>query len=199
MTEYQAGRLSIAAELERKGNWSRLLDYCKEWSIAEPTNYMAWQGIGDALTNVGKVREAIAAYERGLQVAPKTLTKMAGAIFSASSLWYRIGNSFNQLGNYVKAVEAFEQASEIDGKSAEIWNNLGIAYINTKQAARAFEAFTAALNIDPENVRVLRNLGEMYLLANRRDGAEAIYKRLININREAAIQFKDEMTSRLKD
>ena len=113
-SDYKLNKLEEAAKLERSGDWKKLLTFSREWASKEPLSLFAWQGIGDALRKLGKPAEAIPMYRKGLEVVPSHPVDFPDGIFSAGSLWYRLGLAFNDLGEHQKAVEAFLEAARID-------------------------------------------------------------------------------------
>jgi len=82
----------------------------------DPKYHMAWNGLGNALKDLGRYTEAIAAYEKALEIDPKF-----------DHAWSNLGVSLGYLGRYNEAIAAFEKALEIDPKFDHAWYNLGVS------------------------------------------------------------------------
>ncbi len=189
MIDYKLERLEEAARLEKSGNLKEWLAYCQEWAILEPNNFLAWVGIGDAFKSLEKDAEAIAAYIKGLEVAPEQPRDFFGINLSAAILWYRLGNSYETVGDYTNAIAALEKAAQIDPNSVEIWNNLGIAYVNANLPVKAFQAYKAGISANPGNVNILNNMGILYAQGQMRDGVLVIHRMLLEIDPVFASEF----------
>ncbi|BCT68806.1 tetratricopeptide repeat protein [Nitrosospira sp. NRS527] len=187
--DYILERLERAAELEKTGNWQEVLTHSKEWAAAEPHNLFAWQGIGDSLTQLGMVEEAISAYRKGLEVAPPHPADFFGRKLSAGPLWYRLGNAYTKLGDSAKAIDAFREAARIDPEVAEIWNNLGIAYTNANNPQEAAKAFKSGVAAAPTNVTILTNLGIVYARCGVEQGVISVHRMISRLDTRAASTF----------
>ena len=100
----------------------------------DPKYHMAWNGLGNALKDLGRYTEAIAAYEKALEIDPKF-----------DHAWYNLGVSLGYLGRYNEAIAALEKALEIYPKYHHAWNNLGNALHNLGRYNEAIAALEKAL------------------------------------------------------
>ncbi|MEG3841917.1 CHAT domain-containing protein, partial [Microcoleus sp. herbarium14] len=92
--------------------------------------------------------EAIAAYDKALEIDPKYL-----------HAWIGLGNTLGDLGRNIEAIAAFEKALEIEPKSHGAWNGLGNALNDLGRNSEAIAAFETALEIDPKNHIIWNWLG----------------------------------------
>ena len=91
-----------------------------------------------------------------------------------------------ELGNYIKAIEAYKQAIRIDPDYYTAYNNLGIAYDKLGFYNDAIEAFKQAIRINPDDAKAYCNLGLPYArLGFYKDAIEAI-KQAIRIDSDKA-------------
>ncbi|HEY9872806.1 MAG TPA: tetratricopeptide repeat protein [Candidatus Obscuribacterales bacterium] len=67
-----------------------------------PTNYWAWYRRGDGLDRVGKYYQAIASFDKALEVRPTDYWA-----------WYRRGEALRQMRRYQDAIACFDKALEI--------------------------------------------------------------------------------------
>jgi Uncharacterized protein conserved in bacteria len=100
----------------------------------DPKYHMAWNGLGNALKDLGRYTEAIAAYEKALEIDPKF-----------DHAWSNLGVSLGYLGRYNEAIAALEKALEIYPKYHHAWNNLGNALHNLGRYNEAIAALEKAL------------------------------------------------------
>ena len=175
----------------QSGNKKVLLDY--------------WHQRGDELTNLGQHKEAIAAYEKALEIDPKfhlawnnlgnalnDLGRNSEAIAAYETAleidpkyddaWYGLGASLNDLGRNSEAIAAFETALEIDPKFHFAWYGLGNALNDLGRNSEAIAAFEKALEIDPKYVKAWNGLGATLKDLGRYSEAIAAFEKALEIN-----------------
>ena len=108
---------------------------------AAPGNAEAWNLLGVGLRHVGRVRAAIAAHRRALDLAAGNVTAMVN-----------LGTCANELGAPAQAVAWYREVVARD-PSAIAWTHLGAALHAAGDAAAALPAFDAALALDPAYAR----------------------------------------------
>lgn len=89
-----------------------------------------WCSNGNALYNLAKYQEAIACYDRALEID----TKNADA-------WNNKGFSLSILGKYDEAMVCYDRAIEINPKYEKAWINKGIALYDIGKFRAAIEVF----------------------------------------------------------
>ena len=130
-----------------------------------------WYDLGCELVNLGQHEEAIAAFEKALEIDPKF-----------HFAWYGLGNALKELGRNSEAIAAFDKALEIDPKSHFAWNNLGNALSNLGRNSEAIAAFEKALEIDPKSFTVWNNLGNTLNDLRRYRKAIAAFDKALEID-----------------
>jgi S1-C subfamily serine protease/Tfp pilus assembly protein PilF len=123
-------------------------------------------------------------YEKALlylEIAIKTdILSLKGYVY------FQIGYCNAELGNYIKAIEAFKQAIRIDPNNASAYGNLGKIYSSLGLDKDAIEACKQAIRIDPDHVDAYYGLGlTYYSLGLYKDAIEA-FKQAIRINPDDA-------------
>jgi Flp pilus assembly protein TadD len=141
-------------------------------------NWVAWNGLGDALADAGRPQEAIGAYREALRIRPRLATALNG-----------LGAAYGQLGAHAEAIAPLEQALRIRPEYADAWYNLGTAHGSLGRHARAAECFRAALRIRPDDARAWQNLGVASLLSGDLDGARESLEALRDLDRGRALQL----------
>jgi len=98
-----------------------------------------------------------------------------------------IGFCYGNLGDYVKAIEAYKQAIRIDPNDTNAYYNLSVTYKDLGLYKDAIEARKQAIRIDPNDAMNYYNLGEYYdHLGLYKDAIEA-YKQAIRIDPDSGI------------
>ncbi len=186
---YKLENLERAAKLEAEGSWAELLKFSVSWSVDEPYNLFAWQAKGDSLRKLNQPSEAIAAFLRGLEVAPPQPIEFLGKPLTAGPLWYRLGQTYGDLGRMKEAVQAFHNAADADPEVTAIWNDFGVAYTKINDYKGAFTAFKNAVSLNPSNTNSLKNLGVVYALCGATDGVKRIHEMLMQLDDIVAHEF----------
>jgi len=88
---------SLFQQAQKYQDAVRLLNKCV---AVNPSNPLYYCSLGDCLIGLAQIQNALAAYERAVQVDPSR----AGAYYN------RLGNSLMKTGNYAQAADAFKSA-----------------------------------------------------------------------------------------
>jgi Flp pilus assembly protein TadD len=74
-----------------------------------------------------------------------------------------LGNIYNELDYFQDAIDAHQQALQLNPNSASYWTNLGIVYRLTSQYDKAEECYKKALAINPDYPELYTSLGALHL------------------------------------
>ena len=96
----------------RAGEWSLAADLWRNALLMDERVADHWIAMGDALSGAQRYREAVAAYQRSIQLDPRTTR--------ASTL--RVARAFAMMGNDKQAVRWLEQALRSGTTPAELWS-----------------------------------------------------------------------------
>src|SRR5271165_317737 len=135
-------------------SWQRTWAYESHetlWTDTLAKNPDSWLGhcnLGLALFQKGQVDDAIAQYEKAVEIYPNYL-----------AAHYNLGNGFLQKGELDEAVAQFQKAVEIDPNDAAAHINLGNALFQKEQLDEAVAQFQKAVKIDPNSFATHFNLG----------------------------------------
>ena len=83
-----------------------------------------------------------------------------------SDLWTILGNSYDELDEYEKAIEAHKKALEVDPEAYKAWTNLGAAYRHSKNYEDARKSYQKALELNPDYPEAHASLGALYIFEN---------------------------------
>ncbi|MGA9381398.1 MAG: CHAT domain-containing tetratricopeptide repeat protein, partial [Phormidium sp.] len=116
----------------------------------------AWNGLGNALDDLGQYQQAIEAFQKAISISP-----------NYHIAWNGLGVTLNNLGQYKQAIEACQRAIKISPNFHIAWNGLGITLSDLGQYQQAIEAYQKAISISPNFHDAwnglgiaLRNLGQ---------------------------------------
>ncbi len=152
--------LLTGAAFRQAATWRDSLSLHRRALDVTERNWVAWNGLGDALSDAGRPDQGIAAYREALRIRPRL-----------ASAWNGLGAAQGSLGAPAEAIPPLEEALRIRPRYADAWYNLGTAYGTLGQHARAAECFRAAVRIRPDDARAWQNLGIASALARDRRGA----------------------------
>ncbi|MGD1851828.1 MAG: tetratricopeptide repeat protein, partial [Cyanophyceae cyanobacterium] len=107
-----------------------------------------WYARGNALDELGRYEEAIAAYERTLEADPK---------FYAA--WGNRGYCLDRLGRYRGAIASFDQALRLKPDYDGLWYNRGTVLGKIQRYGAAVESFNRALKLKPNFPAAWNNRG----------------------------------------
>ncbi len=95
--------------------------------------------------------------------------------------WNNLGQFYAELGNYPKAIEAYEQAVLFKPDLAIIYSNLGLAYGEVGRYAEAVKTCREAIRIKPDLSYAHNNLGVIYVELQRYPEALAEFRTTLRI------------------
>ena len=110
-------------------------------------NVIAHNNLGNALLQKGKVDEAIAHFQKALEIKP-----------DYAEAHNNLGNALLQKGNVDEAITHYQKALEIKPDYAEAHNNLGNALLKKGRVDEAIAHYQMALQIKPVYPQALNNL-----------------------------------------
>lgn len=140
-----------------------------------PNSWMAQNLLGSALLGAGKPAEAIAHFERALQIKP-------------DYAWAHnnLGVAFQRTGRSEEAIRHHQQAVRLKPDYLDAWYNLGIILDRTGQSGLAIECYEQALRINPDDAAVHNNLGSTLMRAGRRAQAVQHWQRALRLKPDFA-------------
>lgn len=92
------------------------------------------------------------------------------------------GKRFYSAGEFAKAAEAFDEATQIDPSSADAWMGRGLALLELGKAPQAVQALDSALRIRPDDAELHAWVGEAHAQAGRPEEAMGAYKQALALH-----------------
>ncbi len=116
--------------------------------------------------------QAIVLYQKAIGIKPD------------DAAYYNMGNAYGELGEYQKAINAYQKAIEIKLDMHEAYNNMGNAYNELKEYQKAINACQKAIEIKPDNHEAYYNMGNAYNKLKEYQKAINAYKKAIEIKHD---------------
>jgi tetratricopeptide (TPR) repeat protein len=136
-----------------------------------PDCWMARNNLGFILTQKGEVDEAMAQFQKALEINPKDPPS-----------WNNVGNVLLHWGKVDEAIPYFQKALQVNPDYVEARNNLGSALLQKGKVDEAMAQFQKALQIDPDFVEAYGNLGNAMLQEGKADEAIAYYQKALKLS-----------------
>jgi tetratricopeptide (TPR) repeat protein len=143
------------------------------WTTLEknPESWMGHNNIAISLLNAGRVEEAIAHYNKALEL---------NATYGEAH--YNLANSLVRLGRLDEAVAHYERALEINPNNAPAHYNLAAIFRQNGRTDAAIDHYQRVLEIDPKHAAAHNNLGAVLARAGRQEEAMAHYLKALELN-----------------
>ena len=98
------------------------------------------------------------------------------------NFWFNRGVSHIATNDYIKAIEAFNTAIEIDNNFAEAWYQIGLVYGSTYKYEEAINALNTASMLDPNFSKALKILGLTCESLKKYKEAEKAFRSYLELN-----------------
>jgi len=126
---------------------------------------------GVALFSLGRLDEAIKAYQYALKLKP-----------DFPEVYSNLGNALKMRGDLESAVQAYRQALKLRPDFSEAHNNLGVSLMEQGKFSEAIDAYQNALRLKPDYAEAYNNLGNVYTGKGEMITAREHYQKALAIN-----------------
>ncbi|MDE2998275.1 MAG: tetratricopeptide repeat protein [Gemmatimonadota bacterium] len=134
--------------------------------------------LGNLFINLKRYKDAQGAFQAVLNLDGDFQNGNARNLLKAA--YSRQGRDYLLRKNYRKAIEEYENATQLDPTDATNYYNLGLAARNARKIKQAETAFTTAVELNPKYAKAHRQLGDLYRLTKRNSRAIRSYSRAID-------------------
>ena len=138
-------------------------------SNSDPSN-IAWVERGDYLLQRQHFREAIAAYDRALQLQPEE-----------ASLWMKQGMAYDGIQQFENAIAAYQKATQHAPHDASVWLKLGVLLENLNRPEDALGVYVKVVELQPDNVWAWHDRGKVLETLGHPSKALLAYSRAVEI------------------
>jgi len=125
-----------------------------------PVNPIAFEGMGRAMEDRGRYKEALGWYEKTIAIMPAYGEAYANA-----------GSIHGKLGEFDKSLACFEMAQKYRPNNPRILNNLGSILYKAGRQDEAIQTLARAVQLKPDLIDAQYNLALAYLKSGRNEDA----------------------------
>ena len=137
-----AGALEAARQLLDQKQYDKALKAANIAILRMPKRSGAWNTLGRVQLQMGKRKDAIASFEKAVDLNPKN-----------SYARNNLGLALIYDKRFEEAADALEQAVELEPVEAYMWNNLGMAYEQLDRLDDARVAYGNAVEMESDLAR----------------------------------------------
>ena len=190
-------------------NFDQAVIFYNEAISIKPGFIEAYNNLGNALKQQGKLEEAIEVYIKAISIKPDfaeghynmgVVLHMQGKLDEAieaynkalsfkpdySDSYNNMGVTLRDQGKIKEAIEAYNKALSIKPDFADAYNNMGLALTDQGKLGEAIKAYTKALSIKPDNAEAYSNMGVTLKDLGKREEAIEAYKKALSIKPDYA-------------
>jgi len=138
----------------------------------QPNNDQIWLIRGMILSDLERYQEAIASYDKVLEIKPDTLYAYA---------WCLRGIALSHLERYEEAISSYDKALDITPDEYYVWYFRGVALSDLKRYEEAITSYEKALEIQPDNHDAWYRRGNALYKLKRYEEALASYDKALEI------------------
>jgi len=134
------------------GNVDAAMQACNKAIAIEPNRWEFYQTIGGMQQNAGQDQLAIESYQKGVEVAEKSLATSLNSSQAKVGMGQMLsaeGNLYVHMKKFDPAIEAFKRAVEFAAYPPREYFNICAAYYDTDRMEAAVEACDKAIGGDP--------------------------------------------------
>jgi len=158
-------------ELRENKNYLDAVDYYQAALKGAPGDALLLNKIGICQIQLHRLRESKKTLERAIRID----RKRPDAYNNLGVIYYSLGVSTHQNGDFAKAVKMYDKAITLSNQSASYFNNRGAAYFATKQYDRASADYAMALQLDSDIFERTSRSGVQALLPSPEERARYEY------------------------
>ncbi|MBI3375957.1 MAG: tetratricopeptide repeat protein [Betaproteobacteria bacterium] len=140
----------------------------REMNQTWPQHGFGWKVLGTVLAGQGRLDEAVAAFQRALELLPPD-----------AGTHHELGNALQALGRLPESEASYRHAIELKPDFHEAYYNLGNALGSLGRTAEAESSYRRAIELKADFFEAHYNLGNALQTLGRPSDAEASYRRAI--------------------
>ena len=160
------GRVAIGELAEVAANVGR--EILVEFPLVSDGEAEEWKKRGDEQCMKGDFEDAIASYDKALELKPEL-----------HEAWYIRGLALGNLGRFEEAIASCDKALEIKPDLHEVWNNRGRALDDLGRLEEAIASYDKALKFKPNSHEAWYNRGLALVKLGRIEEAIASYDKAL--------------------
>ena len=147
-----------------------------------PTRYFIKFYLGSCCLALNNPSTALEYFTQSLELDPTEQ--------DMPSIYSYMGISFNEMGEYLKALDVLKKAETYDNERTDIYNSMGFSHFKLKNHEQAIECFNKVLQIDPGSAIDYANIASNYRDMGEKEKARQYYK--MSLAMDPSIEFARE-------
>ena len=202
LASHKAGDMDATDAPAKRAFYERAVKAYQTALEIQPHNVEALNNLGLAYQELGRFRDAIAAYEEGLTLNPDlpqlhvnlaTVRDLRAEIYSlAAHRHYQVGMRAKRAGRVEAAVAAWQQAVAESPKYLQAYLQLAELYFESAAYESAIRTYLSAIALvskgelsqHTSTADIFYNLGNSYLYAQQLESAVSAYQQAIDLKPE---------------
>ncbi len=177
-------------------------EHLQRYTNLQPQDALYLQKLGDLYYELKNTLSAINAYRNTLKANPKAkgfyrkylelvavhgtpeekTNALEGAINAGEAdaeAYIQLGKIYLESKNYVRALQYFEKASQLDPKNIEALKSVADCQKKTGAVSAAVLTYEQVIALDPKADKEYKELGDLYAIQKNTDNAVASYKKYL--------------------
>jgi tetratricopeptide (TPR) repeat protein len=167
---FGAAWVGLARSRLAAGDAAGALDALTRGHAAAPQDAQILEAQAGVLRGLERPREAIAAYEAAVALAP-----------GDALLKVELGEALRDAGDLVQAEQRLQEAVRLEPRHASYWNALGMVQGARGELAQSEASFRKALAGDATQAEYAYNLGLALMRQGRREEASPLFRRALEL------------------
>ena len=168
-------QLENLLNLYTQGQHNQALNQALQLQQQFPKSVNLFNIIGAVNKSLGKLDDAIIAYQNALSIKP-----------DLAETHYNMGNALKDQGKLEEAIEAYNKAIAIKPDYAEAYYNMGIVLKDQGKLEEAIEAYDNAVSVKPDYAEARNNIGITLKEQDKLDEAIEAYRKALSIKPDYA-------------
>ncbi len=152
-------------------HWHNSVTLFKHTLDVTPNNYLAHNNLGVALSEQGRIEEAMKQYRKVVEINP-----------NYAMAYYNLGLALGQQGRFEETIGYFVKALQIKPNYAEAYYNMGVSLGKMGNYPEELKAYKRAINVKPDYAEAYCNLGAAYAGMGLYSEAIWAFKEAIQLN-----------------
>jgi serine/threonine protein kinase/tetratricopeptide (TPR) repeat protein len=176
LPQYWAGYNDLGRFYSQQGRYKEAAEQFRQVIKLTPDNFVGYSNLGGISMFEGDYEEAIQLLKRSVDLRPTSIA------------YSNLGTAYFFQRRFQAAIDAYEEATELDNQEWEVWGNLGDAYYwASGTRPQADSAYRKALQLGQERLRVnprdsslLGYMAYYYAMLDERENAQSFALKAIS-------------------
>lgn len=141
--------------------------------------------LGRAYYSNGRYAEAVKEYQKAIEIMEGYARKVKDPHIKnfylgfIKGIYFDLAHCFEALGDYTRAIAAYQEALSLAPDDGVLHNNAGVIYIKMGDVDRAIIHFQKAVRFQPDNLMAMNNLAACYLEKKEHQKAEGLLREIL--------------------